>query len=82
MTRMTALELLDLVIDPGSFESWDSPAADYVIDDEYANELAAAREKTVLDESVLTGSATVRGRKVAILLGVRFSGRFHRGGRG
>ncbi|MBY4403302.1 acetyl-CoA carboxyl transferase [Rhodococcus fascians] len=69
MTRMTALELLDLVIDPGSFESWDSPAADYVIDDEYANELAAAREKTGLDESVLTGSATVRGRKVAILLG-------------
>jgi acetyl-CoA carboxylase beta subunit len=69
MTRMTALELLDLVIDADSFDSWDTPTADYVVDDEYASELAAAREKTGLDESVLTGSATIRGRKVAILLG-------------
>ncbi|KZF01630.1 acetyl-CoA carboxyl transferase [Rhodococcus sp. EPR-157] len=68
MTRMTAVELLDLVIDAGSFESWDTPGVDYLVDDAYAVELAAARDKTGLDESVLTGSATIRGRTVAILL--------------
>ncbi|OZC57052.1 acetyl-CoA carboxyl transferase [Rhodococcus sp. RS1C4] len=68
MPRMTALELLGLVVDVDSFESWDAPASDYAVDEEYAAELAAARDKTGLDESVLTGSATVQGRRVAILL--------------
>jgi acetyl-CoA carboxylase carboxyl transferase subunit beta len=68
MTRMTALEILDLVIDPDSFESWDVPAIEFAVDEQYAAELAGAREKTGLDESVITGSATVRGRRVAILL--------------
>ncbi|MGU3438420.1 carboxyl transferase domain-containing protein [Actinomycetes bacterium M1A6_2h] len=68
MTRMTALELLELVVDADSFDAWDTPAADYTVDDAYAGELAAARDKTGLDESVITGSATIRGRTVAILL--------------
>ena len=68
MPRMSALELLDVVVDAESFDSWDSPAVDYSVDDVYADELAAARAKTGLDESVITGAATIRGRKVAILL--------------
>ena len=68
MRRMSALELLDVLIDADSFDPWDSPAFDYPVDDHYAEELAAARAKTGLDESVLTGSATIRGRKVAMLL--------------
>ncbi|OZD13409.1 acetyl-CoA carboxyl transferase [Rhodococcus sp. 06-156-3C] len=68
MTRMTAHELLDIVVDTDSFDSWDTPAVEYVVDETYAEELAAAREKTGLDESVITGSATIRGRRVAILV--------------
>jgi acetyl-CoA carboxylase carboxyl transferase beta subunit len=68
MTRMSALELLDVVVDANSFDSWDSPAVDYSVDDVYADEIAAARAKTGLDESVVTGAATIRGRDVAILL--------------
>ncbi len=68
MPRMSALELLDVVVDPDSFDSWDAPAVDYSVDGVYADELAAARAKTGLDESVITGAATIRGRKVAILL--------------
>ena len=68
MPRMSALELLDVVVDADSFDSWDSPAVDYFVDDVYADELSAARAKTGLDESVITGAATIRGRKVAILL--------------
>jgi acyl-CoA carboxylase subunit beta len=68
MGRMSARELLDVVVDADSFDPWDSPAFDYPVDDDYAEALAAARAKTGLDESVITGSATIRGRKVAILL--------------
>ena len=32
MTRMSALELLDVVVDADSFDSWDSPAFDYSVD--------------------------------------------------
>jgi acetyl-CoA carboxylase carboxyl transferase subunit beta len=68
MPRLNARELLDVVADAGSFECWDSPAVEYPVDRAYADELAAARTKTGLDESVLTGSITIRGRRVAILL--------------
>lgn len=68
MPRMTARELLDIVADAGSFESWDSPAVECPVDHAYADELAAARTRTGLDESVFTGSVTIRGRRVAILM--------------
>jgi acetyl-CoA carboxylase carboxyl transferase beta subunit len=68
MGRMSALELLDVLVDADSFDPWDSPVFDYPVDDDYADELATARAKTGLDESVLTGGASIRGRKVAILL--------------
>jgi acetyl-CoA carboxylase carboxyl transferase subunit beta len=68
MPRLSAPELLDVLADVDSFECWDSPAIEYTVDKAYADELAAARVKTNLDESVITGAITIRGRKVAILL--------------
>src|SRR6266511_876768 len=62
----TALELLDLVLDAGTWSSWDTPAADPPgIDPAYARALAAARARTGLDESVLTGEGRIGGRRVA-----------------
>ncbi len=71
MSRIGARQLLDHVVDPGTFESWDEPPApppSVFATPAYAAELAAAREKTGLDESVLTGTGRVRGWKVALVV--------------
>ena len=67
--RLSAQQLLDLALDEGSFASWDSPVDDATVPpgSEYARELAAAREKTGLDESVITGEGRLRGRRVAVV---------------
>ncbi len=44
-------------------------ASAYGISDEYAAELAAAAEKSGVDESVITGEGSMRGRRVAVMLG-------------
>nr|NLI51593.1 acetyl-CoA carboxyl transferase [Propionibacterium sp.] len=70
MARPTLTELLNLVLDPGSFTSWDAaPAALPGISEAYAADLAAARASTGRDESVVTGCGRVRGRRVAVLAG-------------
>jgi acyl-CoA carboxylase subunit beta len=61
------MELRDAVLDEGSFVSWDVTPLDVGADPEYRRELAAAREATGLDESVLTGEGTVFGRRVAVV---------------
>lgn len=66
--RWTAQELLDLVLDEGSFESWDEPIDISDAPEAYRAELEAAREKAGTDESVLTGRARVHGRPVAVLV--------------
>lgn len=68
MTRLTAHELIDLVFDRDSWKSWDTNVIQPVAGDDYADELVAAREKTGLDESVVTGAALLRGRRVAVLV--------------
>lgn len=69
-SRRTAKELLDGVLDPGSWQSWDSPPRDPEgIDETYAAELAAARQRTGLDEAVLTGAGDIRGRRIAVVAG-------------
>jgi acyl-CoA carboxylase subunit beta len=70
----SAQERAALVIDAGSLREWD---ADVVSDDPlgfsdtrpYRERLAQARERTGLGEAVLTGAATVAGRRVAIVAG-------------
>ena len=68
MTRVSARSVIDILVDPGSWISWDEPITDPPMDRGYADELATARAKTGLDESVLTGAATIGGRRVAMLL--------------
>ncbi len=66
-TRLTATELIDLVLDDGSFASWDVPPPPRAVPAPYAAELAAARQRTGLDEAVITGEGLLHGRRVAVL---------------
>ncbi|MDP9444778.1 MAG: acetyl-CoA carboxylase carboxyltransferase subunit alpha/beta [Actinomycetota bacterium] len=67
-SRLDARALIDLVLDDGSFGGWDDTALPPVVTSQsYATELARARERTGLDEAVLTGEGTIRGRRVAVL---------------
>jgi len=66
--RLMAQELLDLVLDEGSFESWDEPVDHSGLDPAYQQELAAAAERAGTDESVLTGRGLMHGRPVAVLV--------------
>ena len=68
-TRLTAHDLIDLVLDAASWSSWDTAPVYGDISESYAAELAAAREKAGTDESVLTGEGLMRGRRVAVLVG-------------
>src|SRR4029453_13348642 len=66
MTRLNAYEMIDVLVDEGSWASWDTCLPDVEASAEYADELACARAKTGVDESVLTGAASVHGHRVAI----------------
>jgi acetyl-CoA carboxylase carboxyl transferase beta subunit len=68
VSRIGAVALRDAVLDEGSFISWDTTPLDVHPDASYRSELAAARAKTGLDESVLTGEGTVFGRRVAVVV--------------
>ncbi|WP_193044173.1 acetyl-coenzyme A carboxylase carboxyl transferase subunits beta/alpha [Mycolicibacterium baixiangningiae] len=67
MSRIGALELRDAVLDEGSFLSWDDAPLAVATTDSYRADLAAASEKTGLDEAVLTGEGRVFGRRVAVV---------------
>ncbi|HSU74132.1 MAG TPA: carboxyl transferase domain-containing protein [Terrabacter sp.] len=64
----TAHELLDLVLDAGSFQSWDEPIDISNQPEAYRLQLEAAAAKAGTDESVLTGRGLVRGRAVAVVV--------------
>lgn len=66
MSRLTLFELISLIADDGSFASWDAPLAPTPSD---YPDLAKARARAGRDESILTGSATLFGRRVAIVGG-------------
>jgi acetyl-CoA carboxylase carboxyl transferase subunit beta len=66
--RWTARELLDLVLDAGSFESWDEPVDISGHPEDYRRTLEAAAERAGTDESVVTGRGTVRGRPVVVVV--------------
>ena len=65
--RLSAHAVLDLVLDTGSYRSWDTAPVEVDADTGYRADLAAARAKTGLDESVVTGEGTVSGRRVAVI---------------
>ena len=66
--HLGATELIAAVLDPGSYRSWDAPVTDPDPGPEYRQELAAARAKSGVDESVLTGEGLIRGRRVAVII--------------
>ena len=68
-TRLSAHALIDLVLDGGSFRSWDVPVVRGDLTPEYAAELARATQRAGTDESVVTGEGTIHGRRVAVLVG-------------
>jgi len=66
--HMNATELLDAVVDPGSFVSWDREPEQPLLSEDYARDLAKARERSGADESVITGAGLIRGRRVALIV--------------
>ena len=66
--RISAFERLRLTADEGSFEEMFTgiETADPLRFPDYKKKLAQTREKTGLDEAVLTGQALIKGQKVAL----------------
>ncbi|RNL60511.1 acetyl-CoA carboxyl transferase [Nocardioides marmoriginsengisoli] len=69
MPRLSARDLIELVLDQGSWAPWDTPPVYGDVAPEYAADLEAARAKSGADESVLTGEGRIRGRRIAVLAG-------------
>ncbi|MFF3564161.1 carboxyl transferase domain-containing protein [Streptomyces sp. NPDC002574] len=73
--RPGSQQLVDAVVDPGTWRGWDPPRSPppplppYLDGEEYRADLARARARTGLDESVVTGEGDVRGRRVAVVAG-------------
>ncbi|GAA0700251.1 carboxyl transferase domain-containing protein [Kitasatospora atroaurantiaca] len=67
-TGLTARQLIDLLLDPGSFTCWDVPVEAAPADEGYRAALGRARERTGLDEAVTTGHGLVAGRPVALVV--------------
>ncbi|MFF3764311.1 carboxyl transferase domain-containing protein [Streptomyces sp. NPDC001922] len=65
--RTPALDLIAAVVDPGTWRSWDEPVAVTTEDPDYRADLERARERTGLDESVVTGEGAIRGHRVAVV---------------
>ncbi|MGW3767362.1 carboxyl transferase domain-containing protein [Actinomadura verrucosospora] len=67
--RVGARDLLRRVLDEGAWTSWDvPPAGEPPPASAYAEDLAAARERSGCDEAVLTGESLLRGRRVAFVV--------------
>lgn len=67
MPRLSASDLIGLVLDQDSWVPWDSTPDYGVINDAYQADLESARTKSGVDESVVTGEGLIRGRRVAVI---------------
>lgn len=65
--RIGARALLDALLDPGSFESWDTPPPEVARTGAYRSALASAATAAGTDEAVLTGAGRLRGRRIAVI---------------
>ncbi|HEX3592133.1 MAG TPA: carboxyl transferase domain-containing protein, partial [Pseudonocardiaceae bacterium] len=67
--HLGARDLLLAVLDEDSFRSWDEPITPPAgASPDYLAELAEARAASGVDEAVLTGSGTIDGRRVAVVV--------------
>lgn len=66
--RISAWERISLTIDEKSFEEWDTglPVKDPLDFPGYQEKIQNLKEKTGLDEAVITGKATIHGEEAAI----------------
>ncbi len=71
MSRISAAELIDRLLDPDTFTNWDVPPQQphAALGSRYAADLAKAAEKTGLDEAIVTGEGMLDGRRVALVAG-------------
>lgn len=69
MARLSAHELIDLFLDADSWQSWDQPPAPGDIDSAYRGSLERAADRSGVDESLITGQGTLRGRSVGVVIG-------------
>ncbi len=71
MSRISSAELIERLLDPGTFASWDTPPEQPHAPamSPYAGDLAKAAEKTGLSESIVTGEGLLDGRRVALVAG-------------
>nr|WP_298989548.1 carboxyl transferase domain-containing protein [uncultured Pseudokineococcus sp.] len=67
--RRGGRELLELVLDEGTYRSWDAPPAQPRSTPAYDAERARAAERSGVDEAVVTGEGRLRGRRVAVVAG-------------
>lgn len=65
--RHTAPDLIERLLDAGSWTSWDAAADRSGLDPAYVAELERAQARSGVDESVLTGRGTIEGRGVAVV---------------
>lgn len=68
MGHLMSHDLIELVLDAGSVQSWDEPIDISGHPDTYRRELESAAERAGTDESVVTGRATMHGRPVAFVV--------------
>lgn len=69
MERPSARGVIEAIVDPGSFASWDDPIDIDVADSDYRLELERASERSGTDEAVLTGQALIGGHATALIVG-------------
>ncbi len=65
--RLSAAELIALLVDEGSFLSWDRPPREPELGEAYRAELLEACSRSGTDESIVTGEALIGGRRVVLI---------------
>lgn len=65
--RLSATHLIDSLVDPDSYVSWDEELDPGSFPDSYRTVLERAAQRAGTDESVLTGRGLVRDRPVAVI---------------
>ena len=70
--RPTATDLIGILVDDGTFASWDEDPDRSGASPEYLAELRAAQERSGFDESIVTGEGRIDGRRV-VLIACEFS---------
>jgi acetyl-CoA carboxylase carboxyl transferase subunit beta len=68
--RHGATEIIEAVVDEGSWVCWDAPPREVTPPDSaYGAELADAATRSGADESIITGEARLKGRRIALVAG-------------